>query len=767
LLSACNYATHRTLSDPSQRGKEDPEPDYNISLDENYQDFASYLFMGNRIENFSTYFNTFYIANEDYESAMKEYRTSTIANYNRRLDSLNVTPVLTQQLKDKFTNVIERASKVIQYHKNSKFIDDAVLLIGKSYFYLTDYPQAERSFNEFLSKLNASDKSDEAILFLGRSNLNIGKSDEAVNILSNLVKDSRNNEIKASASEVLGVYEFNKKNYEQAVEYFKASINFSEDKDKKAERQFILAKMYSLFNPSLAAAEYSKAVSLTSDYDLRFYSRLNYARGLNYNKDFNRAFTELEDLKGKYRDDLIYRQMVDLENANTLYNQKQYDRAKREYFEVIIDYPSTTASAEAYYSLAKYYEEVGKDYLNALVNYKKAVSENTAFDYYSTSNLKVSTFDRYFQLQAEVNGSEKIEIPVVNNELESYRIKYNESKGIVDPNIRNNEGSYRGGIDQGEGKGKPGGYKTASDTLEDKNDEVEEDKINEEEGDKINEEKIKEFHNNNMNNEGPGELEIKEEDKSLDEGTRFSTYYELAEIFLYELNQRDSAEFYLTKLLNDFPESSDRVKIMYIMASFYKDSDSSRAENLYRQIIERYPNTQYSVESRKALGLPSIDISKEPAEDLYKNAVKDLDLGNYYEASLTLKEIVNNYPQSSYYAQSIYTLGWIYENRIHDIDSTVMYYSMLWEKFPESEFSIRVTPVLEYLLTEKNNKNTENENMQTSEGKDENEETTKDEVISKEEEKNEEKEQDPENEDEGKERLSQEEIEKLLKDSGD
>ena len=151
LISGCNYTTHRTYSG-SGTDEEDPEPNYDISLDDDYQDFVSYIYMGNRIENFSTFFNAYYTAQDEFEQAMEEFRTTTIAAYNRRLDSLNINTSLSSGGKEKLNNVIKRASKIIQFKKNSRYLDDAVLLIGKAYFFLNDYLQAERKFNEFLIK---------------------------------------------------------------------------------------------------------------------------------------------------------------------------------------------------------------------------------------------------------------------------------------------------------------------------------------------------------------------------------------------------------------------------------------------------------------------------------------------------------------------------------------------------------------------------------------------------------------------------------------
>ena len=102
LTLSCNYVTHRTLSNEVVKEDEDPEPDYNITLNQDYQDFVTYIFMGNRSESFGAFFNKFYQAQEDYNAAMLDYITSTIASYYRRLDSLNITPPVSSTSSDLF-----------------------------------------------------------------------------------------------------------------------------------------------------------------------------------------------------------------------------------------------------------------------------------------------------------------------------------------------------------------------------------------------------------------------------------------------------------------------------------------------------------------------------------------------------------------------------------------------------------------------------------------------------------------------------------------
>jgi len=675
-ISGCNYTTQRTYERTPQADEEDPQPNYDISLDEDYQDYVSFMFMGNRNENFSTYFNTYFMASSDYEEAFNLYRTSTVASFNRRLDSLNITPPVSNEIKDKLNKVIERASKVIQLHKNSKYLDDAVLLIGKSYFYLGDYLQAERKFNEFLTNLAASKLYDEAMYYLGVTKMKLGKTEEASTILKNLVKTAKDNEVRSEAAGELGISAFGKKNYKDAIDYFRESISYTKDNDNKALKQFILARIYSLYEPAKASKEFSKVLDYSSDFDLVFYARLNYAKSLDVDKQYGKANEELENLSRKYREVPEYKQLAELELANNLYYQKKYKDATVGYFDVVIDYPSTVAASDAYYYLANHYETVDNNYLKALVNYKKATEENSASDFLSMSKKKAEVFTRYFALHQKIDTSFKIVIPTENKELEKRRTIRNEEKGI-NPKIDNNNN-----LPPGRENGKGTGMRTYeifdykfSDSL----------KVPKDEKDSLH--KIEKDSLHKIENDTASIRRASDE--------KFNAYYELAELFLYDLKRVDSSEYYLKVILDKFSEPDKKSKTLYTLATIYaNNNEPDKANEIYRQLIQEYPNTIFANESRKNLGMTAVELEEETVKEIYKDAEKRLMAGASREAVTILTGLKDRYPESELVPKAFYTLGWIYENVYKNKDSVIYYYKTLKQKYPNSEYSQKVTDKL-------------------------------------------------------------------------
>jgi len=80
------------------------------------------------------YFNTFYNAKRYYKKAYHE----TLRNR---------TNNLTSSEKTNYGKAIEKASKLLRLYPESNYVDDALLLMGKAYYFQREYHQALRKFN--------------------------------------------------------------------------------------------------------------------------------------------------------------------------------------------------------------------------------------------------------------------------------------------------------------------------------------------------------------------------------------------------------------------------------------------------------------------------------------------------------------------------------------------------------------------------------------------------------------------------------------------
>jgi len=686
-LTGCSHMSHRTYSKTEVLVDEDPEPVYDITLDEDYQNFVEYAFSGNRSESFGTFFNKFYTAEEDFDEGIKEYQAGFIANYNPSLDSLNKLPPVSNSAKELFNKVIERCSKIIQYNKNTRFLDDAVLLIGKSYFFMQDYLQAERKFNEFLSKLTNSNIYDEAILYLGKTKLKLRNSSDGITILNNLLEKTQDDEIKSDITEELAIHSLSNRDISTSVEFFKKSIDFTKSKDKKAQKQYTLAKIYLLNNPSNAIDEYNKVIKNSSDFDLTFYAYLN--KGIAQIKigRYEEAQELLDDLSSDYRDYPELKQQADLELANTFFYLKKYDEALKRYYDIIIDFPGSKSSSEAYYYIAKYYEDIKKDYFNAVINYKKA-TQGPASETVSLSTVKYRNLDKYFSLMADINDTLKIFIPDENPELEKYRSKKLEEKG------ENKPGQYDPKLEPPkEGKGFGAGFK---DTIEQQQDDgsIKKTIIDKSEKDSVITDSLT-FQQTFMDPQ-----HVEDSIKAAKNDKMFGAYFGMAELFVFSIGISDSAIKYLEYIVEGDTNTFRRPRAMYLLSTILRNNlETEKADALLKKIINDYPKTEIANESRKILGIQLVEIETDSAEILYKEAVELINSGDHKNATENLYEIFTNYPQSKVAPKAIFTLGWIYENIFKNFDSSYHYYRLLRDTYTFSQYSIAIEQKLELFGT--------------------------------------------------------------------
>src|SRR4030095_15777082 len=406
MLNACSTFKYKTYDEKQNEDVDDPEPNYEITLNQDFQDFTTYMFIGNRIENFGTYFNTYFNAKENFDDAYDDYVTRVLSSYNESQDSIFSLPSLSQEAKDKFNTAIEKASKVIQYHKSSEFMDKSVLLVGKAYFYLGDYLKAERKFSEFISKLKSSTLIDEAQLYLAKTQLRLDNEKPAMERFNNLVKNSKSRQVVSESYQAIAEYYLNKRDYDNAINNFKKAIEFSNDNEFKARMQFLVASVTAKTNPKSAATEFDKVLDYNASFDLEYISRYNNAKNLILSSNYNKAKPLLEDLEVKYKDNLPNLGQISYLKGFYYEEKKDNKNAINEYYEVIKNFPNTAPSSEASFRIANYYETHLNDYLNAFRYYRFSTEQSTAGPSFKNASLKRDIFKRYFELRSIITDQE-------------------------------------------------------------------------------------------------------------------------------------------------------------------------------------------------------------------------------------------------------------------------------------------------------------------------------------------------------------------------
>ncbi len=650
-LSACSTFNYKTYDEKENKDIDDPDPNYDITLDRDFQDFTGFMFIGNRIENFSTYFNTYFNASESFGDAYDDYVNRVLANYNERQDSIFAKPRLSQESIDKFTIVIEKASKVIQYHKSSQFMDRSVLLIGKSYFFLGDYLKAERKFSEFISKLKASRYLDEALLYLAKAQLRLENEKPALERFNDLIKTSSEKNVISESYQSLAEYYLNKKDYDNAIKNFKSAIEYSNDNEFKAQMQFLVASVIAKTNPKLAAKEFDKVLDYNASYDLEYLARFNAAKNMVLGGDFKNANEIIEDLQVKYKD--VPANLSHVNYLKALYYDEKKDSKSSlsQYYEVILNFPSTIPSADASFKIGKFYESKN-DYLNALKYYRFSTEQSNAGSYYKEASLKSNSFKRYFELKSIILGI------VISTDYDD--VFYKKTKKDFDE--QQDPGKLP---DKGNNNGKSGG----------------------ESGFGVLDSLIS----------SDSTFIVQEDTNHTKEKQVSAAKFELAELFLYDLNHTDSCEFYLKEALNESIDNDFSAKVLFALSALYRKlDDNAKSDEILNMIVKDYPRSTVANSSRKLLNMSIVDeFTGDQGDSIYSSAENKFINRDYNSALNDFKLLISNYPASIHIDKAYFGAGWIYENVIYNNDSAYLYYSSLVKGIPNSEAAAMVMQKVE------------------------------------------------------------------------
>ncbi len=114
------------------------------------------------------YFNTFYNAEQSFRKAERIYAQQG---------------TLTPQARQEYDRVIEKCSKILQFHPRSKYVDDALFMMAVAYSRKKEREKAKKKFEELLFYFPDAAKTFPVYLELGRLYLEEGSYDQALDAL--------------------------------------------------------------------------------------------------------------------------------------------------------------------------------------------------------------------------------------------------------------------------------------------------------------------------------------------------------------------------------------------------------------------------------------------------------------------------------------------------------------------------------------------------------------------------------------------------------
>ncbi|MGM0507477.1 MAG: hypothetical protein ACQER4_09870, partial [Bacteroidota bacterium] len=331
------------------------------------------------------YYNTFYNANSYYEQGLEENLRNQ-SGFNPH-ELIRIHPPPGEGGEAAFAQAIEKAASVLRNHPNSSFLDDALELIGKSWYYRGDYFAARDNFREVARNTTQRDAWERAVIWEARTYLELGLNSEGIRFLEQMIGGENEwsflqeeeeeavsltsgwtPEHLAQARAVLAQLYTARGDYYLAGLQLLFSLERLEETDLAHRAYFHYGQlMEQMENHTQALSAYEQLLELTPDMEMEFQTLLKRAEVL---RAMEREEEALAQLYRMNRSELWARRRpeIQLQIAQTELAMGGTLQAQYRFESVLHDEnmrPDPPVRARAYYELARLHRDLYGDHLTA------------------------------------------------------------------------------------------------------------------------------------------------------------------------------------------------------------------------------------------------------------------------------------------------------------------------------------------------------------------------------------------------------------------
>ncbi len=671
-------------------------------------------------DNFTSYFNLYYNTTDLFETVelqIKEQKKNLFSS-----DELVLQGTANTQL----IKVVEKCSQILQFHPESGYVDDALLMLGKAFYYQKNYQKGIRKFEELLAQPE-SDLILETKLWIGKTQIKLKDFENALSILEEVrlkaIEEGREDILQEAFVEEI-VYRIQQEDYLLAVSLTNQLLENTDDETVKAEVNFELGKLYNLIQePQNAITAFQKVFEYDPSYKIELETNIELGKTLRSVGEKEKALNIFDDMRDEAKFSDSYN-LVDLETGITLYELDRIEEAVDKLTYVDTTYLNTPSSGIAKYKLGEIYEHNYQNFDSAGSYYQKSLTSTLPKEYIADASQKIRVFKKYQNLTSLINNT-VAQLFYIENPEEYTK----DSITFVQDSIVYVQDSLRVLEELNLYSEHLEGLAGFVDTLTNKDTVIVKDSVA---VDSLNDSttildttlidpnkraaELLEFRNRNLNKgnvkEGinidslfaenwdperkfpqkPLKPDLSEDSlKSM----LVKNQIELGNLFLTEMEMYDSAYYYYNYVLTNYPNTIHQANALYALGSYYLSiEERAKADSLFNVIYDNYKTESIVNAAANKLNKPLINLEFDPAKDLYSEAENEMIKKDFNTSLSKFYRIYREYPGSPVAPKALFASGWILENELNMNDSAAIVYDTLSVLYPQSEFTVKIRPKL-------------------------------------------------------------------------
>ena len=365
--------------------------------------------------NFRAYYNTYYNAEKNFNTGLKK-----VQDQPQQIDpaeTVRIHPAPVQAGNSDFQKAIDKGAKILRKFPGSKWTDDALLLIGKSYYYRQEFYPARQKFEELYNATSSPEMKQLAIIWKGRTLLDLNLHRDGVTYLEEQLDNypadwstTNRAEIKSVVAEHHAMLE----NWTQSADYLSEAVTNMSDRNLLGRTLFMYGQVLEkLERFGEAYFAFSRVSENFPGFEYIYWARFKQADVARKEGNLEIALNIYRDLR---KDDKNIQRRGDLsfEIARTYEMMGQVDQAEMLYKSLLHsdqDLNSGDIRGDIYYRLGKIYSEEYNDFSAAAAYFDSSstVSENAkAVNFSEDPQTLADAFGKYTRLQTSINRADSL-----------------------------------------------------------------------------------------------------------------------------------------------------------------------------------------------------------------------------------------------------------------------------------------------------------------------------------------------------------------------
>lgn len=313
-----------------------------------------------------------------------------------------------RQLRDKYGEVVKKCANLISGYPDSRWIDDALFLMGKALVRQGEYNKGIRKFIELRTNFPESKYAAPSLYWLALANFEKRDYLQALEFAERFLERNPDHELRYRVMFLAGDIQLELENTEEALNFYSMVADRASKREVVDEAVLKSAELfYKKEQWEKAAASYERALRKGLTWALRY--EISLSLGECYTK-IGRCAEAMEIFDGLIEEILTSKEKppLVLGRATSYECMDSLDAALTAYEEVTKDFPKSSFSAEAYYHMGIIYHEKMDSLARAQEVFSKVAGEFANSEFAAVSLQKSNSMKRLVELQqSEGKGETK------------------------------------------------------------------------------------------------------------------------------------------------------------------------------------------------------------------------------------------------------------------------------------------------------------------------------------------------------------------------